>query len=145
MIVYADSSVLARSYLPDERGHREALKLLRDPEILVVTGSWTRIEVAGALVRTARAKSRDKGPLLDIWEADTGPDGPITIITAPQAEVEAQAFEIVATHGIRAMDAWHIATATLLLPELAAGEPYAFASRDKEQAAVAELRGFTLA
>src|SRR5687767_12542017 len=44
---------------------------------------------------------------------------------------------------IRAMDAWHIATATLL-PELATGEPYAFASRDKEQAAVAELRGFTL-
>lgn len=144
MIVYADSSVLARSYLPDERGHREALKLLRDPEILVVTGSWTRIEVAGALVRTARAKHRDKERLLDIWQADTGPDGPVTIVSAPQAEVEAEAFDIVATHGIRAMDAWHIATATLLLPELATGEPYAFASRDKEQAAVAELRGFTL-
>jgi predicted nucleic acid-binding protein len=144
VIVYADSSVLARSYLPDERGHREALKLLRDPDIVVVTGSWTRIEVAGALVRTARAKRRDKDQLLDIWRADTGPDGPITVITAPQEEVEREAFEIVATHGIRAMDAWHIATATLLLPDLAAGEPYAFASRDKEQAAVAELRGFTL-
>ena len=57
---------------------------------------------------------------------------------------QAKAFEIVATHGIRAMDAWHIATATLLLPDLAAGEPYAFASRDKEQAAVAQVRGFTL-
>ncbi|MEV3936769.1 hypothetical protein AB0K52_12430 [Glycomyces sp. NPDC049804] len=42
------------------------------------------------------------------------------------------------------MDAWHIATATLLLPELAAGEPYDFASPHKEQAAVSELRGFIL-
>ncbi len=41
------------------------------------------------------------------------------------------------------MDAWHLATATLTLPPLAEpGEPIAFASRDQEQAAIAELLGF---
>lgn len=42
------------------------------------------------------------------------------------------------------MDAWHLATASLTLPSLAeTGEELAFASRDQDQAAVAELLGFT--
>ena len=53
MIAYIDSSVLARAYLPDEPGHEAAAKLLEDPEIGLVTGTWTRIEVSGALMRAA--------------------------------------------------------------------------------------------
>jgi hypothetical protein len=42
------------------------------------------------------------------------------------------------------MDAWHLATATLTVPPLAEpGEHIAFASRDDEQATIAELLGFT--
>jgi uncharacterized protein len=42
------------------------------------------------------------------------------------------------------MDAWHLATATLTIPPLAEpDEPIAFASRDHEQAAVAETLGFS--
>jgi hypothetical protein len=41
------------------------------------------------------------------------------------------------------MDAWHLATATLTVPALAeGGERIGFASRDHDQAAVAQLLGF---
>ena len=43
MIVYLDSSILARAYLADEDGHDQAVALLDDPEIAAVTGTWTRI------------------------------------------------------------------------------------------------------
>lgn len=53
MIAYLDSSVLARVYLVDENGHQDAAALLADPQIATVTGTWTRIEVSGALVRAS--------------------------------------------------------------------------------------------
>ena len=66
-----------------------------------------------------------------------------TVLSAPQDQVEEQALSLVRQHALRAMDAWHLATATLTVPTLAEpGEPIAFASRDHDQAAVAELRGF---
>ncbi|GAB3225964.1 hypothetical protein GCM10027447_15800 [Glycomyces halotolerans] len=144
MIVYADSSLLVRAYLPDERDHRRAAGLLSDPETVVVTGTWTRIEVAGALVRAARAHRGDQMLLLHSWERDSAPDGPVTVLSAPQTAVEADALDIVVTYGIRAMDAWHLACASLVVPELAGDQPFAFASRDKEQAEVARSRGFEI-
>ncbi|MFC4336450.1 type II toxin-antitoxin system VapC family toxin [Salininema proteolyticum] len=144
MIVYADSSVLVRAYLPDEKGHEGALDLLNDPDLVVVTGTWTLIEVAGALVRAAKCFRGDQGVLLAAWEADTSDEGPITVIGAPQNEVERAAYGIVVEHGIRAMDAWHVASAVLMVPQLAVGEEYGFVSRDKDQAAVAESKGFRI-
>jgi predicted nucleic acid-binding protein len=54
VIAYLDPSVLARAYLADEDGHDEAIRLLGDLQIATVTGTWTRIEVSGALIRAAR-------------------------------------------------------------------------------------------
>lgn len=143
MIVYADSSVLARAYLADEPGHREARALLEDPDTILVTGSWTRIEVPGALVRAAKARRGLRDGLLGLWQADiNSDDGPITVLAAKQDDIERKALQIVLDHGIRAMDAWHIATATLTVPELAGDEPYGFASRDHAQSAVAKTFGF---
>jgi uncharacterized protein len=65
LIVDVDSSVLARAYLVDEEGHAEATSLLEDPEIALITGTWTRIEVSGALVRAARVGRGDEAGLLD--------------------------------------------------------------------------------
>ena len=120
------------------------MKLLSDPECAVVTGTWTRIEVSGALVRAARSGRGDQMLLLNSWQRDTAPEGPITVLSAPQEVIEADALNIVITYGIRAMDAWHLACASLAVPEIAGNEPIAFASRDEEQAAVAQARGFTL-
>lgn len=145
MIVYADSSVLVRAYLADEPGHAETLALLEDPDIPLVTGSWSNIEVSGALVRAARAHRADLQRLLDAWDQHTAPyGGLITLLTAEQEQVEARALKIVREHGLRAMGAWHVAVASLTVPELADGEPYGFASRDKAQAEVAAAHGFTI-
>lgn len=143
MIVYADSSALARAYLADEPGHDDARALLDDPETVLVTGSWTRIEVAGALVRAAKARRGLRDDLLALWFADIDPDsGPVTVLTANRDDVERSALRIVLDHGIRAMDAWHIAAAALTVPELATDEDYGFATRDSAQAEAAAAYGF---
>lgn len=142
MIVYVDSSVLACAYLMDEAGHGEAADLLADPELGVVTGTWTRIEVSGALVRAAKAGRADAVGLLAVLDADLGPEGPVTMLDAPQRDVESHALSFVREHGLRAMDAWHLAVAVIALPQLTEpGEPAGFASRDVEQARVAAHLG----
>lgn len=147
MIAYIDSFLLVRSYLHDEDGHREALALLDDPDITRVTGSWTRIEVSGALIRVARngRSETDEQGLLATLTADLDADGRVTELTAPQENVEKKALELVREHALRALDAWHLAVASLTVPVLAAPEQeeIGFASRDEDQAAVAEKLGFT--
>lgn len=144
MIAYLDSSVLARAYLADEDGHEHAVALLGDPEIAPVTGTWTRIEVSGALIRAARSGRGDAEGLLALLDADLATDGPVALLGAPQERVEETALRLVREHALRAMDCWHLAVASLAVPALAeSGEQIAFASRDEAQAAVAELLGFT--
>ncbi|MGZ4520493.1 MAG: type II toxin-antitoxin system VapC family toxin [Mycobacteriaceae bacterium] len=141
MIAYLDSSVLARVYLVDEDGHQQATALLADPEIAAVTGTWTRTEVSGALVRAARAGRGDETGLLAMLDADLA--GPVIVLGAPQEQVEQHALQLVRRHALRAMDAWHLAVAALVVPPLLEpGEPRAFASRDEAQRKVAEELGF---
>ena len=141
MIAYLDSSVLARAYLVDEDGHREASALLADPDIATVTGTWTRIEVSGALVRAARAGRGDEKGLLALLDGDLA--GPVIVLGAPQEHVEQHALQLVRQHLLRAMDAWHLAVAAIVVPPLLEpGEPRAFASRDEAQRQVAEELGF---
>jgi predicted nucleic acid-binding protein len=144
VIVYLDSSILARMYLADEDGHEQAVALLNDRDIAAVTGTWTRIEVSGALIRAARAGRADTAGLLALLDADLASEGPVTVLVAPQERVEEIALELVREHALRAMDAWHLAVASLTVPPLAEpGEQIAFASRDEAQATVAEVLGFT--
>jgi uncharacterized protein len=141
VIAYLDSSVLARAYLVDEDGHQEASALLADPDIATVTGTWTRIEVSGALVRAARAGRGDEKGLLALLDGDLA--GPVIVLGAPQDQVEQHALQLVRQHALRATDAWHLAVAAIVVPPLLEpGEPRAFASRDEAQRQVAEQLGF---
>lgn len=141
MIAYLDSSVLARAYLLDEDGHEEAAQLLADPQIATVTGTWTRIEVSGALVRAARTGRADEKGLLALLDADLS--SAVAVLSAPQEDVEEHALQLVRQHALRAMDAWHLAVAAITVPPLLEpGEERAFASRDSRQRAVAEELGF---
>jgi len=143
VIVYVDSSVLVRAYLSDEEGHADVTALLEDPDKATVTGTWTRVEVSGALVRAARAGRADKAGLLALLDADLGLDGPVTVLAAPQEQVEDRALGLVRTYALRAMDAWHLAVAELTVPSLLEpGEEAGFASRDEAQATVAQTLGF---
>lgn len=145
MIVYLDSSVLARAYLADEDGHDHALALLEEPDTAAVTGTWTRIEVSGALIRATKSgRAGDIAGLLALLDADLAADGPVTVLAMDQQRIEQRALDLVREHALRAMDAWHLAVAALAIPPLAEpGEEIAFASRDDAQAAVAVELGFT--
>lgn len=141
MIAYLDSSVLARAYLADEDGHREATALLADPDIATVTGTWTRIEVSGTLVRAARSGRADEKGLLAALDADLVDK--VTVLGASQEQVEEDALGLVRRHALRAMDARHLAVASLVVPPLLEpGEQRGFASRDGAQRKVAERLGF---
>ena len=146
MIVYLDSSVLARSYLHDEDGHEQAVALLEDPDITRVTGKWTRIEVSGALIRAVRSDrlDADEQGLLAALDADLYTGGRVAELTVAQANIEGRALELVREHALRTLDAWHLAVASLTVPVLAKAEKeeIAFASRDDDQATVAEELGF---
>lgn len=140
--------MVTRAYLADEEGHGEAVALIKNRDLALVTGTWTRVETSGALVRAARMGRPGHGPseheLLALLDADLGIDGPVTVLRMPQEHVEPEALRIVRAHGIRAMDAWHLAVARLAVPGLVeTGEEMAFASRDRDQRRVAEELGFT--
>jgi len=142
VIVYVDSSALARAYLADETGHEEVGAMLHDPDMALITGTWTRVEVSGALVRAARAARGDEQGLLALLDSDLAPDGPVTVVAVNQEHVETAALQLVREHGIRAMDAWHLATAQLVVPALAEpADEAGFATRDHAQAAVAVTLG----
>ena len=143
MIVYLDSSVLACAYLPDEEGHNEASALLANAETALVTETWSRVEVSGALVRAAPAGRGDENSLLTLLDADLASDGPVTVVAADQEQVELRALRLVRQYGIRAMDAWHLAVATLTSQRLLEpGEEMGFATRDLMQAEIAAQLGF---
>jgi predicted nucleic acid-binding protein len=145
VIAYVDSSLLARAYLRDEDGSEEARRLLADRRIAKVTGRWTRIEVSAAIVRAARGRRPiDRNEALADLDNDLRHGtGRIEVISASDVEVEAKALAIVREHGLRALDALHVALAAIAIPKLAdKGEPIGFASRDGDQATVAESLGF---
>ena len=82
------------------------------------------------------------GGLSSATHATLGDDGRVTVVSVPQEQVEHDAFTMARDHGLRAMDARHLACAGIALPLLAeANEIQAFATRDAEQAAAAQNLG----
>jgi predicted nucleic acid-binding protein len=145
VIAYVDSSLLGRAYLRDGDGSEEARRLLADRSIAKYTGRWTRIEVSAAIVRAARGRRPvDRQRALADLDSDLRVGaGRIRVLAADDAEVEAKALALAREHGLRALDALHLALAAIAIPKLAdKGEPIGFASRDGDQATVAESLGF---
>lgn len=146
MICYVDSSALVRRYLSDEPRDERVSQLVADPSVALVSGSWTRIEVTGALVRAGRASRGDTLTLLDQFDRDcASAGGEIILIDAEQASIEAIALAMVRRYGLRAMDAWHLACAHIARAELTTAEPFAFLTHDAEQSAAAAILGFAAA
>ncbi|MGH3545264.1 MAG: type II toxin-antitoxin system VapC family toxin [Mycobacteriales bacterium] len=144
MLIYLDSSVLARAYLADEAGHEEAAALLAEPEHLLVTSSWTVVETISALTRACRSSCfADLHRLLAVLSADVGDDGPVTLLRAKTAHVELRVTEIVREHALHSLNALHVAVADIAArPLVEPDEPLGFASRDKDQRAAAAALGF---
>ena len=146
MLVYVDSSVLASAYLRDEPCHAQVVALMTG-ESFLTTSTLTLVEVASALARAARARRlRDLDGVLASLDADTGADGPVTLIRADQLTAENMARQFVRDHALRALDALHLAVAELSARPLAGDdEDVGFASRDSAQLAAAVSLGFVAA
>lgn len=145
MLVYLDSSVLVRAYLADEDGHEQAGALLEDDAVGRVTSSLTRIEVSGALVNAGRAGRVEADDLIELLDADLDAAGRVSVVAPPSDDIEARALEIVRAHGLRTLDAWHLAVAIVAASSyVESDEKFAFASRDADQAAAAEALGLAV-
>ncbi len=144
MLVYVDSSVFARAYLPNEPGHPEAAALLTGTDHLLVTATWTIVEVTSALVRATRVgRQGDVDALLAVLAADTGEDGTVTLLRADPEQVERRAVEIIRDHALRSLEAMHLAVATLAaVPLLDPGDSLGLASRDEAQRRAGIALGF---
>ncbi len=142
-IAYVDSSVIVRRYLTSDAGHHDAVALFDEPDTATVSSTLARIEVSGALVRAARHAGVDPAGLLARFDADIVGGNPL-IVSADQAPVEAHALQLVRQHGIRALDALHVAAAVIVLGELAGpGDTTVFISRDHTRADAATACGLT--
>ncbi len=145
-VAYVDSSIVVRHYLPDEPGQPGASAVIEDPDIAIVTATLTRIEVSGALVRAARGhRIASIQGALDRLDEDFD-QGLITMVSADEAEVHKIALDIVRNHGLRALDAIHVATALIVLPSITdETDETMFVGRDHAQSKAAEELGLTLA
>ncbi|MBK5223968.1 MAG: PIN domain-containing protein [Acidimicrobiia bacterium] len=145
MLTYIDTSVLVRAYLPDEVGHLEAVALLADVDRVHVSMGWTRIEATSALARAARARGGDLAGLLGALDADLAAGGPVMLLRADPEQLERATLDIVIEHGLRSLDALHLAGAQFAaVPLLEPGEQLGFASRGQEQASAAAAMGFAV-
>lgn len=144
MLVYVGSSVLVRAYLPDEVDHHQARALLDGTEHLLVTATWTVVEVTSALARAVHGRRVGQlEAVLAVLAADTGEDGAVTLLRAEAERVERASTTIVRDHAIRSLNALHLAVAELAaVPLLEPGQRLGFATRDDAQRAVAVALGF---
>jgi len=142
---YADTSAIARAYLPDEPEHHELRRALLRADGPVVTSEVARIEVASAIMSASRSgRATGWQSVLATVEKDMGPDGPITLISLRRAVILATAYRLVLEHRLRTLDAIHLAVAIEECPGLAAGEEVAFVTRGRDQAAAAGALGLTV-
>ena len=143
-VFYADASALARAYLADEPDHDELRSLLLKTSQFVVSSEVSRLELASAVHAAGRAgRRRLWRELARRIERDFGRGGPVKLLGLTPESVFGAAYELVLDHGLRALDAIHIAVALEECPAL--DDDVVFVTRDVDQAAVARKLGLALA
>ncbi|HEX9891388.1 MAG TPA: type II toxin-antitoxin system VapC family toxin [Actinomycetota bacterium] len=144
-VLYADASALARAYLPDETGHAELRRLIREDVEPVITSEVAAVEVAHAVRAAARlGRHRDWQPIMARFERETGAGVVITMIGLDPARVLPMAKDLVLEHSVGTLDAIHLAVALQDGRELGEDD-LVFVTRDRVQARVARVLGLTVA
>ncbi|HEX9374653.1 MAG TPA: type II toxin-antitoxin system VapC family toxin [Actinomycetota bacterium] len=139
--VYADSSALVRAYLADEPASAVARRLLFDGEG-VMTSEVARVEFASAVTRAFRARRIDlAGDYLLAFDADCGVAGPVALLPLRSPVTLHTAHRIASTHGLRGLDAIHVATAIDEAASIPVDDGISFVTFDDEQAAAARAEG----
>lgn len=144
-LLYADTSALARAYLPDEPDHETLRAILLEGTEPVVTSELARLELASAITAAARAKRLPRvRRLLARIETDLGSDGPVALVVLRSDVVFPTALRLVIEHRLRTLDAIHLAVAIEEFSDPAPAEGLAFVTRDRQQAAAARAMGLSV-
>jgi hypothetical protein len=142
-VLYADTSAILRAYFADEPEHDTLRTSLLEGPDPVVTSEIARVELASA-VRAAATGGRLRRweAILARIDADCGPDGPIALLALRSDPILPRSRRLEIEHGLRTLDAIHLAVALVECPSLAEDGAVAFVTRDATQAAVATAVGF---
>lgn len=145
-MLFVESSVIARAYLADEDGHADAhSQVFGGPP--VIASELARVEVARALVAAVRGGRLNRhvgADLVDRIEHDFSTGDGVHLIELDGPPTLARAREIVVEHGLRTLDALHLAVADREGRALAAPDELIFVTRDEEQRRVARSLGLAV-
>lgn len=147
-MLFLDSSVLARAYLPDEPEHDALRTLIFESDQEVAASELVVVEVTRALAAATRARrlrARALADLLAQMEEDTGSDGAITLLDLDPRQTLARARELVGSFPLSTLDAIHLAVAERDGRRVAVDDDLVFVTRDDDQRRAAEALGFETA
>lgn len=136
---YFDTSALIKRYV-DELGRREVLGLLRKNNCVI--SAVLPLEVRSALRRRVAEKTLDAKRVPAILKRLVADRAFWTVIDVSH-DVLATAETLTAAHPLRALDAIHVASATLFGARLAS-PAFTFVSADRQQTTVAEALGIKI-
>jgi predicted nucleic acid-binding protein len=145
-VLYADASVIVRAYFEDEPEHEPLRRLLFDQGHRVVSSEIVWLEHAAAVQAAAKAgRIQQSEKFLARFEADWLFNGSLSLIQLRREPELSAARRIVITHGLRTLDAIHVAVALGPGRELGAEEGLVFVTRDQHQADAARAEGLEVA
>src|SRR5712692_2929377 len=141
-LLYADTSALARVYVADESGHAELKALLFADQQPLVTSEIARLELASAMRAASRTgRVRNYADVLRGIDAHFAQGGPIDAIDLRPRLIFPLAHRLIIEHGLRTLDAVHLAVCVEECPALAGGDEIVFVTRDADQAKAARALG----
>lgn len=144
-MIYADTSALGRVYFADEEDHVPLRALLVDGDEPVVSSQLARLEIASAVVRAGHAgRLDDATTIVNAFDAHCRANGPFTLLRLEADRILDASQRLVVRHGLRTLDAMHLAVALEDAVSLAE-ERLLFVSRDVEQATAARAEGLSVA
>lgn len=100
---YADTSALIRAYFDDEPDHDSLRQLLLEGAEPVVSSELARVELASAVAAAGRAGRLPRPHLMQArFDADCADEGPITLLRFDSDEAFPVAYDLLASHRLRA-------------------------------------------
>lgn len=143
-LYYADTSALARAYLPDEPDHPALRGLLLEGGSPVVTSELAVLELAAAMAAAERARRIvDAESVMRRIDADLSGD-PVSLLALSPPTVFPLARRLIDSHPLFAVDAIHLAVALAEAPAYAAEAGVVLVTRDRRQETAARSEGLAV-
>ena len=143
MLLFADTSALARAYLRDEDDHITLRALLLEGPRPALVPALGVVELASALHAAHRAQRlTDPDAVLRRAEEDFRPGGPLRRLALRPLPVFARARQLLAAHPLRTLDALQLAGA--LVDGRRVDPDLQLVTRDERQAAAGLAEGLPI-